>query len=141
MGTGALSVGLAKLGAQVFSTDCDEVTLANLRFNLEENEVDAEVLHWDWSEEAPQLSLSSLSCCVGCDLAYGMTSASLCQVLGKLKASAPALEAYLLLQERESRQVKAFEDAMGFQGWSFRRALCGRPGLDIYWEHELTAPA
>jgi len=111
-GCGAISLGLAKLGAKVWATDYEEVVLQNLRWNVQNNGLGnrVHVVPWDWNDELPlqQLPISTITHVVGSDLLWGDTAPMLAKAIFSLRAHNPNLTFFLGCQERESLTVKEF---------------------------------
>jgi len=100
-GAGAVSIGLAKLGAIVYATDYDARTLKNLRFNIHTNKVAGrvQVFRWDWQEKPPkEIPFESIQYCVGSDVAFGCANPM--PALTVIKDAAPEVEIILVLEER-----------------------------------------
>mmetsp|Transcript_22601 Transcript_22601/g.70435 ORF Transcript_22601/g.70435 Transcript_22601/m.70435 type:complete len:241 (+) Transcript_22601:101-823(+) len=124
-GTGALAIGLAKLGATVYATDFDAAALENLRFNVDRNGVGhrVRVLRWDWAERPPpQLQLDGVQYCVGSEVAYAGNAELLCGAIARLRASIPEVEVHLMLRERGGRTVHSLVEC------------CRGAGLEVHLE-------
>lgn len=124
-GTGALAIGLAKLGATVYATDFDSDALENLQFNVDCNEVghQVQVLRWDWADKPPkQIQLAQVEYCVGSEVAYAGNAALLCSAIAQLRASIPEVQVHLMLRERGGRTVHTFVEC------------CKSAGMDVQLE-------
>eukprot|EP00929_Paragymnodinium_shiwhaense_P118779 TRINITY_DN90699_c0_g1_i1.p1 TRINITY_DN90699_c0_g1~~TRINITY_DN90699_c0_g1_i1.p1 ORF type:complete len:238 (-),score=28.20 TRINITY_DN90699_c0_g1_i1:212-859(-) len=126
-GTGALSIGLAKLGARVFATDCDKATLKNMRYNVHQTGVSGRVqcLMWDWSESPPDaLPFDRIQYCIGSDLAYGTSAtAALSQAVLAVKERAPDAICLFSLEERQAGAVGSFYSSLQELGFNASRRL------------------
>jgi len=125
-GTGAVAIGLAKLGARVIATDFETATLENLQFNVDRNEVgpQVDVLRWDWAEALPQ-PLTGVEYCVGSEVAYAGNAALLCKAVAALRRH----KAHRKLLDREQLHDGRYQLYLPFKAPFTSRAMLGAGDL------------